>query len=250
MVEGKESTRLGCTTNSFKWKQHGPSTVNDRVLCRQGECQICWKSRVTASVHIDCLLGFRDGYPYEDKPHRLWRFARARRPHPTMPSVVLPPPGAYIALKLPEGYPSDDALARLPWLSVEVVEEIRKLSSSLRQWHILAGLALSERLFGPRPQVKLEGLPLLLNDIASWERGQGIDSVVRRNVGAQGSGHVRLVMDIHGIQKVESVPYEQGCNADERRDDRVFITVPGNDFGRCQATIAVPIAHSTFPPPR
>lgn len=156
---------------------------------------------------------------------------RARQPHPTMPSVVLPPPGAYIALKLPEGCRSDDVFARLPWLSVEVVGEIRKLSSSLRQWHILAGLALSERLSGPRPQVKLEGLPLLLNDIASWERGQGIDSVVRRNVGAQGSGHVRLVMDIHGIQKVESVPYEQGCNTDERPDDRVFITVPGNDFG-------------------
>lgn len=248
MVEGKESTRLGYITEKFPWEQRAQVKVNGRVLCRQGECHICWKSRVTASVHLDCLQGFKDGNACEDKPHRLWRFARARRPHPAMPSVVLPVPGACIALKLPEGYPSDDAFAKLPWLSPELVGKIRQLSSSSQQ-NILAGLTLSERLSGPRPQVKAERLPL--NEIASWERGQGIDSVVRRNVGAQGSGHVRLVMDTYGIQKVESVPYEQSYNSDERRDDRVFITVPvKNDFGKCQATIAVLTTHSTFPPPR
>lgn len=58
VVEGKKSTRLGHMTKPFFWQQHGQSKVNDRPLCRKGECVKCWKSRATASVHIDCLYGF------------------------------------------------------------------------------------------------------------------------------------------------------------------------------------------------
>lgn len=168
-----------------------------------------------------------------------------------MPSVVLPAPESHITLNLPEQSDPEPSEVFSLFLNVaslpqELLTWVRELSPSSPAWHIAAGQALSYSLYSLPRYTEYGSLPL--NRIASWERGQGFDSVVRRNEGTQGSGHVRLVMDTYGIQKVESVPYEQGYNADQRRDDVVFITVPGNDFGKCRATIAVLIAHPPFPP--
>lgn len=253
VVEGKKSIRLGHMTKPFFWQQHGQSKVNDRLLCRKGECVKCWKSRATASVHIDCLYGFIQSETYEDKFHRLWRFAQARRPHPTIPSVLLPAPLTHVTLKVPEDSspkPSDPFskgfLKQVAGLPQEILTGTRELSPASPVWHISAGQALSHSLsLLPPPPLQTEYKILPLDDIASWDRGQGIDNVVRRNDEAQ-SGQVRLVMDAYGIRKVETVPFEQDDDdaPHQGHDDIVFITVPKSNFGECQATFAVLTARS------
>lgn len=258
VVEGNETTRLGYITGKFLWEKHGQPKVEGRKLCSLGECRKCRRSRASASVHIDCLRGFIQSKKYDDKLHRLWRFAQARRPHPTMPSVLLPDPGpTHIELKVTKSLASDTSdtsdtsdrkfFGHVADFSQEILLLIRDQSPSSTPWQISAGQALSDSLFAIPQDKEFGSLPL--NKIASWEQGQGIDDVVRRNDGSQGSGHVRLVMDAYGIQKVETVPYEQGHNINQRRDDVVFITVTGNNFGKCRATIAVLTAHPTLPPP-
>jgi hypothetical protein len=272
VVEGRISIRLGRITNSFLWEQPASRYtwdtrdvelancrrtphVNGRFLCgeRDDECRQCWWSRGTASAHIDCLLGFKNGKTYHNKLHRLWRFAQARRPHPHMPELLLPEltyvPTTHLAALPPSNFFS--GLARLPQ---EVLQLVREHSISSPLWQILAGLDLSN-LLSALPQHMPANGSLALNDIASWERGNGVRSIVPRQGrtdGLHGSDSlgcsltVRLVMDSYDILKVESVPSTQGHNPYERHDKIVFITIPGSDFGKVYATIAV---LPTLPPP-
>ncbi|KAK0753812.1 hypothetical protein B0T18DRAFT_22929 [Schizothecium vesticola] len=248
LVEGRTSIHLGHITNPFLWEQSEPRStwdtgvielakyrrsryVNGRYLCgqRDDECWRCWRSRGTASAHIDCLLGFKSGKTYHNKLHRLWRFAQARRPHPNMPELLLPEltyvPTTHLAALPPSNFFS--ILTRLPQ---EVLQSVREHPISSPLWQILAGLDLSDLLSAlPRHTPAYGSLPL--NAIASWERGTGIGSIVPRRDEAHGSGHARLVMDSYGIRRVESVPYQQGHKPRERHDNIVFITMLGSDFG-------------------
>ena len=203
VVEGRTSIRLGHITNPFLWEQPESGSaweagdvellksqrtryVNGRYLCgeRDDECSLCWRSRGTASAHIDCLLGFKNGKTYHNKLHRLWRFAQARRPHPNMPELLLPEltsvPTTHLAALPPSSFFS--ILTRLPQ---EVLQLVREHSTSSPLWQILAGLDLSDLLSAlPRHTPAHGSLPL--NDIASWERGNGVSSIVLRRGRAHG----------------------------------------------------------------
>ncbi|KAK1829468.1 hypothetical protein QBC39DRAFT_133524 [Podospora conica] len=252
------STRLGFVTiDSFPWLQYVKGTVDDQGLCSGRGCPTCWLSLESVSVHTDCLLAFKycETY-YNGKPHRLWRFCQARRPHPNMPFVDLPVLGVHISPefleKLPKDFlsapapgetPSSDkgpkfsgglTLAKLPQ---EILRMIHECEPSTPLWSTLAGWQLSRDLSTLPQRTPESGQSTPLTDIASWERGE--HSVVRRNLKGKGKAQsgdgkgpapwhaIRLVVDSHGIKRVENVPDEQEY---ERHDDVAFITMPESEI--------------------